>query len=106
MEINRLRWRAIVVARHFKELFWYVAPRRRIWRWLFLDDNGELRRCGEAALADLRQFGFLGERDVFDPDPIVMARRVGRREMAMRIINYLNLDEGQVKQLMEADDGL
>lgn len=105
MEINRLRWRAIVVARHFKELFWYVVPRRRIWRWLFLDDRGELRRCGEAALADLRHFAFL-DRGVFDKDPVVMARREGRRETAMRIINYLNLDEAQVQQLMEADDGL
>ena len=46
-----------------------------------------------------------GRRPIFAPDPLVMARRLGRREAFDRIIKYLNLDEAQVQAIMEIDDG-
>lgn len=104
-QLNILRRRHIAVSRQIKDLFWRIVPRRWLWRWLFLDDRGELRRCGEAALADLREFAFV-RRTSFHKDPLMMARAEGRREVALRIINYLDLDEAQVQQLIGADDGL
>lgn len=103
-EKNMQRAHAILVSRAFKDLFWIVAPRRSRWRWLFLNDDGELRRAGEAALAELRNYAGVNQSS-FRTDPLLMARMEGRREVVMRIINYLNLDEAQVQILMEIDDG-
>lgn len=106
-DTNRARFRAILISRAVKQLFWGMVPRRWLWRWLFYSDEGDmLRRPGEILLADLREFAFLDGRSIFDRDPLVMARREGRREVGMRIINYLNLDESVVQQIMEIDDGL
>lgn len=115
-ETNRLRWRAILIARHIKTLLGAIpavlgfARPRWFWRWMFLGPDGKPHRPGEIILADLREFARLpGNRfnlSTFDTDPLVMARRAGRQEVVMRIINYLNLDETDVQQLMELDDGI
>ncbi len=113
---NRLRYRAILIGREVKSIFHGVPDRfaRRLvgrwlgpalWRWLFLSPDGEPTRAGEVLLAELREFAFVG-RTTFDSDPLVMARREGRREVVLRILNYLNLDEVIVRKLMELDDGL
>lgn len=114
-EQNRIRYRAIQVSREIKWLF-MAAPERfakqllgrfflgPIMRWLFVSPDGEVHRAGEIVLAELRDRYALGS--VFSEDPIVMARRVGRREVLEDIFNYLNLDEGRVQKLMELDDGL
>lgn len=105
-QINILRARAILSSRHFKDLFARaVVPKRWLYRWLFRGENGELRRVGEHVLADLRDFCLADRATIFDPDVAVMARREGRREVFVRISNFLNLDEQQVQQLMEIDDG-
>lgn len=114
-QANQLRRRAILIARDVKWLFHAIPERffksiaRRtltgaILRWLFLSPEGQVHRAGEIVLADLRQF-CAGQR-LFDPDPLVMARRAGRREAFERLIHYLNLDEGTVQKLMELDDGI
>jgi hypothetical protein len=106
-ETNRQRYRAILISRAVKDLFLVFVPRRWCWRWLFYGAEGTmLRRPGEICLADLREFAFLDGRSIFHPDAMVMARREGRREVGMRIINYLNLDETTVQTIMEIDDGL
>ena len=110
---NWLRLRAIRISRGVKDLF-LMAPGRVfrgwwlgwIWRAMFLGDDGRVHRGGEMLLADLREFAFGGGRTVFSNDPLTMARREGRREVFNRIVNYLNLDEAVVQQLMEVDDGL
>lgn len=108
-ETNRLRMRAILISREIKWLFRLVPSRWRehltalFWRWVFLSPEGEIHRAGEIMLADLRDFA---GGPLFSNDPLVMARRVGRREVVDRITNYLNLDERTVQQLMELDDGL
>lgn len=103
---NRLRRKAKWLARAFRELFWSLPlPRRWIFRWLFLaDDGATVRRVGEHALADLRDFCF-ADQSTFDRDPLIMARRNGRREVWLRIIYFLNLDEATVQEFMEIDDG-
>jgi hypothetical protein len=88
-ELNPLRWRAILQARAFKDIF---------------TSHGEIGRSGEAVLADLREFCFAG-KSTFDRDPQVMARREGRREVFLRIKDFLNLDEDAVQKMMEIDDG-
>lgn len=110
-QTNKVRFRAILVSREVKWLFMAVPERWRphlvawFWRWAFLSEEGELHRAGEIMLADLREFAMVG-RPIFSNDPLVTARRLGRREAVERIINYLNLDEKAVQQLMELDDGL
>lgn len=109
-QMNRLRYRAILIAREFKWV-WKALPERwkaelnaPLIRALFLAEDGQLHRAGEIVLADLRDFA-TGSA-LFDTDPLVMARRAGRREVFERITNYLNLDEAQVKKIMQLDDGL
>ncbi|SFR86546.1 hypothetical protein [Sphingomonas jatrophae] len=103
-QINALRVRSVKISRAFKALFKGGVPVSRFYRWLFHVD-GELRRDGQIVLADLRDFCF-ADRPTFDSDALVMARREGRRDVFLRITNYLNLDESVVRQLMEIDDGI
>jgi hypothetical protein len=109
---NRLRFRAIMIAREVKALFCLMPEimglrrPRWLWRWLFLGTDGKPHRAGEIVLADLRRSAGLDRPSIFDRDPVVMAFREGQRVMAMRIFNYLNLDETDVRKLMELDDGL
>lgn len=108
---NWLRARAIKVARRVKWAF-MAAPGLVVrgwllgwlWRAMFVGSDGRVHRGGEILLADLREFAFVG-RTVFSSDPLLMARREGRREVVLRIMNYLNLDEDTVLQMMEVDDG-
>lgn len=115
---NRLRYRAILISRAAKDVFMAVPERfaRRLagrfligplLRWLFLGPDGKPHRAGEIVLAELRDHA--GARlplSPFDSDPLVMARRVGRRESFDRLIYFLNLDEGEVQAMMQVDDGL
>lgn len=129
-ERNQRRWRAVQVARAFKGLFRPAGPvriglrvaallllamiggigarqavRRWAYRTVFTGDGETLRIAANHVLADLRDFSF-ARSSAFDPDPIIMARRQGRRDVWLRISNYLNLDEEQVQTLMEIDDGI
>jgi hypothetical protein len=89
-QINRFRWRAILVGREYKRLF----------------QQGDVTtREAEYVLADLRRFCRADRPTIFDRDAMTMARREGRREVFVRIVNFLNLDERAVQQLMELDDG-
>lgn len=109
---NALRRRSILVSREFKAVFLGVPERfakrlltRWVLRWLFLGPNGKPHRAGEIVLSDLRKFCHADKPTIFTSDPHLMARREGRREVWNRIINYLNLDEYEVRKLMEIDDG-
>ncbi len=89
--LNELRSMAVLKSRHYK--------------WLFKGDNGDLKRDAERVLADLRDFCGASAPTIFSTDPLIMARREGRREVFVRIVNFLNLDEATVQKLMELDDG-
>lgn len=112
---NAFRARAIAVSRSFKDVFrpggasrwlrWLMlVPALRAWsyRVVFTADGTVLRRTAEHVLADLRDFSF-ARTSAFDPDPIIMARRQGRRDVWLRISNYLTLDEAAVQHIMEID---
>lgn len=112
---NQERYYRVRVSRNWKDLLMGLPDRfaKRIlakffagfiWRWLFLSEDGELTRAGEIVLADLRD-DFLTS-GTFHKDPIVMAKRVGNREVIEQILNYLALDETQVLKMMELDDEL
>lgn len=109
---NRARWRAILISRDTKWLLTTIPDRVRgwlvawLWRWLFASDEGALHRAGEIILADLRDHAKFSEPLPLDIDPLAMARIEGRRETVRRILNYLNLDEAVVGEIMELDDGL
>lgn len=127
VERNRLRWRAVRISRAFKGLFHPIVdapawPARivgavlqliglrsvlRAWayRIVFTADGSTRRMAADHVLSDLRDYSF-ARTSAFDPDPIIMARRQGRRDVWLRISNYLNLDEAQVQTLMEIDDGI
>lgn len=88
---NALRLRSLLLSRDYKRVF--------------LVDKGPVANAAEHVLADLRSFCHVERPTIFDKDPLVMARREGRRETFVRIQRMLNLDEQQVQKLMEIDDG-
>lgn len=106
LEINLRRLRAVLLSRSYKALFTALVPARRLYPGLFRGDNGGLHDVGEHVLADLRDFCGASRATIFDTDPLIMARREGRREVFVRIANMLNLDEGEVQKLMELDHGI
>ena len=85
---------------------WGMLLRSRAYKSLFHGGDGRISRSGEHVLADLRHFCFADRGTIFDNNPQVMARREGRREVFVRFVNLLNLDEEQVQKLMELDDGI
>lgn len=119
-DLNRHRMRVVRIAREWKALLPRIAApawlraiaalltvivgRRWAYRTAFTGDGDAIRIAAQHVLADLREFTF-ARTSAFDPDPIIMARRQGRRDVWLRISNYLNLDEAQVQKLMEIDDG-
>ncbi|WP_226019516.1 hypothetical protein [Novosphingobium sp. FKTRR1] len=109
---NRLRWRAVLISRAARLCLWMAPEWLRdrwlgvLWRAMFLGPDDGPHRAGEIVLADLRTYAFLDRSTIFDSDPLVMAYREGRRSVALRLMNYLNLDEDAVQKLMEVDDGL
>lgn len=116
-QANRLRWRTILLSREVKHLFLAVPERfakavlgrfflGMVLRWLFLGENGKPHRAGEIVLAALRQRAGYHRHSNFDPDPHVLAYREGARATVQEIFNLLNLNETDVQQLMELDDGL
>ena len=120
-DLNRHRMRVVRIARAWKGLLpamsapaWLraiaalltaIVGRRWAYRTAFTGDDGAMRIATQHVLADLRDFSF-ARTSAFDPDPIIMARRQGRRDVWLRITNYLNLDGAQVQKLMEIDDGI
>lgn len=125
-EKNYRRWRALNISRAFKSVFrpggpvriwmriatmllltgrWRPWVRRWAYRTVFTADGETLRIAANHVLADLRDYSF-ARKSAFDPDPIIMARLQGRRDVWLRIANYLELDETAVQKLMEIDDGI
>ena len=126
-ERNGRRLRAVRMARAFKAVFQPMAIRdarvrlagsillliawltggRQAWRrWIYriVFTAGDTRRmAARAVLADLRDFTF-AQSSAFDRDPIIMARRQGRRDVWSRSANCLNLDEAEAQLFMEQDD--
>ena len=124
-DANRQRWRAILLSRQVKAVFCAVPERcswilekpakwslrawflRPILRWLFLSQkDGKPHRAGEAVLAHWRRKAGYNRPTNFDPDPHLMAFSEGVRANVQDLFTLLNLDESDVQNLMELDDGL
>ncbi|BBC99102.1 Bbp19 family protein [Sphingobium sp. YG1] len=109
---NQKRIRAVLQSRAFKRLFLREAEIAEVEpdgvevtaQRLFFGEGGLLKRDAEAVLADLRDY-CRAQSSGFSPDPLIMAKMAGRREVWLRIMEFLNLDEKLVQTLMEVDDG-
>lgn len=80
-----------------------VLRRSRAYRAVFKPEALTIEH--QAVLADLRDF-CRAATSTFRIDPLDAARLQGRREVWLRIVQHLNLDEAKVQQLVEIDDGL
>ena len=93
--------------RTFLEL---IASRRQAYRRVFFGEGGEPHRNAEIVLADLARFcRARSSCAVVSPiskqmDPLAMAMAEGRREVWLRIQQYLHMEERVVMQLREADN--
>ncbi len=124
-QANRLRYRAMLLSRHLKDMLCTVPEQfgwiidepakwtlrrffmRPILRWLFVSPvDGKPHRAGEAVLAHLRRKAGYNRPTNFDPDPHLLAFREGVRTNVQDLFTLLNLDESDVQNLMELDDGL
>lgn len=88
-----------------------ILRRKLAYRRLFFDASGNINRDAEIVLADLRRFCRAhASTAIISPvskavDPIAMAMAEGRREVWLRLMAHLHVDEKQVFNLVEADDG-
>jgi hypothetical protein len=87
-----------------------IRKRRYAYRRLFLGDNG-LNADGQTVLADLAKFCRANASTaVVSPisrsvDPIATAMAEGRREVWLRIMAHLHLEDRIVLNLNEDDNG-
>jgi translation initiation factor 2 beta subunit (eIF-2beta)/eIF-5 len=70
--------------------------RSRAYKDVFEKDN----RSVNIVLADLRKFCF-ATGGVFDSDPLVLARKVGRQEVFERMRSYINVTEDELYKYTE-----
>jgi hypothetical protein len=84
-----------------------IFARRYAWRRLMLRDDGTLTPDGEVILKDLFRFcRYHKPTSVYSHvrgcmDPIASARLDGRREVALRIAEYLHLDDRHLVNMRE-----
>jgi hypothetical protein len=89
-----------------------IRRRKYAYRRMFLGENGELTADGEAVLADLAKFcKATSSTAVVSPisqkvDPVASALAEGRREVWLRIMAHLHIDDRVIFNLnqSEADD--
>lgn len=93
-----------------EKLLQRIRRRRYAYRRLFLGEEG-LNADGQYVLADLAKFcRATGSTAVVSPvsqrvDPIAMAMAEGRREVWLRIMAHLHIDEKTVFNLNEDENG-
>lgn len=91
-----------------KNLLQKIQKRRYAYRRLFLGENG-LSADGQIVLADLAKFcRATSSTAMISPvsrsvDPIAMAMAEGRREVWLRLMAHLHVDERTVFNLNEED---
>lgn len=88
---------------HIKRLF----TRTTAYQRTFLGDDGKPDTDAAIVLADLKRFCYVERTTAkISPmtqtmDPLAMAFAEGRREVYMRIVGFLNLDEAAIRNLTE-----
>jgi hypothetical protein len=84
-----------------------ILNRKHAYRSVFFDASGEISPNAEIVLADLKKFCRATSSTVMvSPisktiDPMAMAMAEGRREVWMRLMAHLHIDEKQVFNLEE-----
>jgi len=76
-----------------------MRRRRAAYRELF-GTGGNMTPAQRTALADLKRFCH-AEYPTFDADPRVHALREGRREVWLRIHQFINLTDSQIADIKE-----
>lgn len=88
-----------------------ILNRKHAYRRVFMDADGNISRNAEIVLADLKKFCRATSTTVMvspvskSIDPLAMAMAEGRREVWLRIMAHLHIDEKQVFNLEEPKDG-
>lgn len=88
-----------------------IINRKTSYRRIFQDASGNISPDAEIVLADLRRFCRATSTTVMvspiskQIDPIAMAMAEGRREVWLRIMAHLHIDEKQVFNLEEPLSG-
>lgn len=77
--------------------------RAHAYQRLFHDGDGEISHFGEKVLADLNKF-CRGNKTTFHPDARAHALAEGRREVLLRILNFLNVDSAEIAKFVEIID--
>ncbi len=84
-----------------------ILSRRNAWRGLFRDNDGQLNMPARAILTDLPRFCYATRPTIkVSPttgqvDPYAMAVAEGRREVWLRISEYLKLDDRDLQALLK-----
>jgi hypothetical protein len=84
-----------------------IMSRRNAWRDVFRSEDGELKKSGIEVLADLQRFCHDSRPTVKVSkstgmiDPYAMAIAEGRREVFLRIKEYLKLDDRDLQRLLK-----
>lgn len=87
------------VTQNLREMAARLFQRRAAYRGVFLDADGRMTVYGEQVLKDLAQFcRFSSSTAIVSPvsrsiDPVAMALAEGRREVFLRIIGAMNIDQ-------------
>lgn len=79
------------------------ARRAHHYRAVFLEEDGKLSVSAEKMLADLDRF-CRGNKSTFSPDARVHALLEGRREVLLRILNFIGVPSDEIKQFVEVKD--
>jgi hypothetical protein len=97
LALNMLRRAGVRRAASYKRVFALALPPGA--------DPATIARARdvEIVLADLRDQAF-AQKSTFHADPYEAAKRQGKREIWLRIVQHLNLDEERVQKLVELED--
>ena len=78
----------------------FFKTKERAWRSMMQGPDGALHENGKVALADLRMFCNLTKSHYSNGD-VSIDRMEGRREVALRILAYLNFDYSKLYEIEE-----
>lgn len=79
--------------------------RRMAYRRMFLGDDGKLTQDGKTVMADLSKFCRLHKSTTVvshvsgQVDPLASFQAEGRREVILRLLDHLNIDDSDLFQL-------
>ncbi|MBA1364051.1 Bbp19 family protein [Burkholderia gladioli] len=84
-----------------------LRSRALAYQRIFNGDDGKPNKDAEIVLADLKRFCYVDRPTVkISPttqtmDPLATALAEGRREVALRVLGFLHLDEATIRSLTE-----